>query len=66
MNNDISLITLLVFSTLLPFIIATGTCYIKFSIGFIIARNDLGLQQIPSNMVLNGVALMLSFLCYCQ
>lgn len=61
MNNDISLITLLAFSTLLPFIIATGTCYIKFSIVFIMARNALGLQQIPSNIVLNGVALMLSF-----
>ncbi len=61
MNNDISLITLLAFSALLPFIIATGTCYIKFSIVFIMARNALGLQQIPSNIVLNGVALMLSF-----
>ncbi|HGJ5877207.1 MAG TPA: EscR/YscR/HrcR family type III secretion system export apparatus protein [Arsenophonus sp.] len=61
MNNDISLITLLAFSTLLPFIIATGTCYIKFSIVFIMARNALGLQQIPSNLVLNGIALMLSF-----
>ncbi len=61
MNDDISLITLLAFSTLLPFLIATGTCYIKFSIVFIMARNALGLQQIPSNMVLNGIALMLSF-----
>ncbi|SPP32452.1 Flagellar biosynthetic protein FliP [Arsenophonus endosymbiont of Aleurodicus floccissimus] len=61
MNNDISLITLLAFSALLPFIIATGTCYIKFSIVFIMARNALWLQQIPSNIVLNGVALTLSF-----
>uniref|UniRef100_A0A3B0MN90 Flagellar biosynthetic protein FliP n=1 Tax=Arsenophonus endosymbiont of Trialeurodes vaporariorum TaxID=235567 RepID=A0A3B0MN90_9GAMM len=61
MNNDISLITLLAFSALLPFMIVTGTCYIKFSIVFIMARNALGLQQIPSNIVLNGVALMLSF-----
>ncbi|EDS3841747.1 EscR/YscR/HrcR family type III secretion system export apparatus protein [Citrobacter portucalensis] len=60
MNNDISLIALLAFSTLLPFIIASGTCFIKFSIVFIMMRNALGLQQVPSNMVLNGIALLLS------
>lgn len=60
MENDISLIALLAFSTLLPFIIASGTCFVKFSVVFIMMRNALGLQQVPSNMVLNGVALMLS------
>lgn len=60
-GNDISLIAILAFSTLLPFIIACGTCYIKFSIVFVMVRNALGLQQIPSNMTLNGIALVLSF-----
>ena len=60
-DNDISLIAILAFSTLLPFIIACGTCYIKFSIVFVMVRNALGLQQIPSNMTLNGIALALSF-----
>lgn len=60
-GNDISLIALLAFSTLLPFIIACGTCYIKFSIVFVMVRNALGLQQIPSNMTLNGIALVLAF-----
>ncbi|ECO0045223.1 EscR/YscR/HrcR family type III secretion system export apparatus protein, partial [Salmonella enterica subsp. enterica serovar Infantis] len=60
MENDISLIALLAFSTLLPFLIASGTCFVKFSVVFIMMRNALGLQQVPSNMVLNGVALMLS------
>jgi len=60
MENDISLIALLAFSTLLPFLIACGTCYIKFSIVFVMVRNALGLQQIPSNMTLNGVALLLA------
>lgn len=60
-GNDISLIALLAFSTLLPFLIACGTCYIKFSIVFVMVRNALGLQQVPSNMTLNGVALILSF-----
>ncbi|EGY28010.1 SpaP [Candidatus Regiella insecticola 5.15] len=60
MSNDISLIAFLAFSTLLPFLVASGTCYIKFSIVFVMVRNALGLQQIPSNMTLNGVALLLS------
>ncbi|ASX26880.1 EscR/YscR/HrcR family type III secretion system export apparatus protein [Candidatus Williamhamiltonella defendens] len=60
MENDISLISILAFSTLLPFVIASGTCYIKFSIVFVMVRNALGLQQIPSNMTLNGVALLLA------
>ncbi|HCZ4708607.1 TPA: EscR/YscR/HrcR family type III secretion system export apparatus protein [Salmonella enterica subsp. enterica serovar Saintpaul str. CFSAN004144] len=60
MENDISLIALLAFSTLLPFMIASGTCFVKFSVVFIMMRNALGLQQVPSNMVLNGVALLLS------
>lgn len=61
MNNSISLIAILSFFTLLPFLIAAGTCYIKFSIVFVIVRNALGLQQVPSNMTLNGIALILSF-----
>ena len=60
MPNDVSLIALLAFSTLLPFLIASGTCFVKFSIVFVMVRNALGLQQVPSNMTLNGVALLLS------
>lgn len=61
LGNDISLIAVLAFSTLLPFLIACGTCYIKFSIVLVMVRNALGLQQIPSNMTLNGIALIMSF-----
>jgi type III secretion apparatus YscR/HrcR family protein len=60
MNNEISLIAVLAFASLLPFLIASGTCFIKFSIVFIIVRNALGLQQAPSSMTLNGIALLLS------
>lgn len=58
--NDISMIGLLAVASLMPFLIAAGTCYIKFSIVFIVVRNALGLQQVPSNMTLNAVALMLA------
>lgn len=60
MSSDTSLIALLGFATLLPFIIACGTCYIKFSIVFTMVRNALGIQQVPNNMTLNGIALVLS------
>ncbi|KAF3999335.1 EscR/YscR/HrcR family type III secretion system export apparatus protein [Glaciimonas immobilis] len=60
MSNDISLIGMLAFATLLPFLVAGGTCYLKFSIVFIMVRNSMGLQQVPSNLVLNAVALMMS------
>lgn len=60
MANDISLIGLLALATLLPFLVAAGTCYLKFSIVFVMVRNAMGLQQVPSNLVLNAVALMMS------
>ncbi|MEN9658584.1 MAG: hypothetical protein RL571_2049 [Pseudomonadota bacterium] len=58
--NDISLIALLSFATLFPFLVASGTCFVKFSIVFVLIRNALGVQQVPSNMTLNGIALLLS------
>ncbi|WP_314107030.1 hypothetical protein [uncultured Stenotrophomonas sp.] len=60
-NNDISLIAVMSMAALLPFLIAAGTCYLKFSVVFVLLRNGLGLQQVPSNMVLNALALMLAF-----
>jgi len=59
-SNDISLISLLALTTLLPFLVASGTCYLKFSIVFVMVRNAMGLQQVPSNLVLNAVALMMA------
>ncbi|NEG59853.1 EscR/YscR/HrcR family type III secretion system export apparatus protein [Pantoea agglomerans] len=59
-NNDITLIALLSFFSLLPFIIAGGTCYIKFSIVLSMVRNAIGVQQVPSTLTLNGIALILS------
>ncbi|MCZ4057966.1 EscR/YscR/HrcR family type III secretion system export apparatus protein [Pantoea sp. LMR881] len=60
LTNDISLIALLSFFTLLPFIIAGGTCFIKFSIVLIMVRNALGIQQVPSTLTLNGIAIILT------
>lgn len=60
MENDISLIAVLSLASLAPFLIACGTGYIKLSIVFIMVRNAIGLQQIPSNITLNSIAFVLS------
>ena len=60
-NNDVSLIAILAAAAVLPFVVAVGTCYIKFSVVFTLIRNALGLQQVPSNMVINALSLILAF-----
>lgn len=59
-QNDFSLIVILALGSLLPFVIAAGTCFIKFSIVFSLIRNAIGLQQVPSNMTLQAIALMMA------
>jgi len=46
--------------SVVPFIIAGGTCFIKFSIVLSMVKNALGIQQAPSSLTLNGVALILT------
>jgi len=60
-NNDVSLIAILAAASLMPFLVAVGTCYIKFTVVFTLIRNALGLQQVPSNMVINALSLILAF-----
>ncbi len=60
MQGHFGLIALLSAASLAPFEFAVGTCFIKISIVLVLVRNALGLQNVPSNLVLNGVALMLS------
>lgn len=60
MESSTNLILLLSLATLAPFVIAAGTCYLKFSIVLVMTRNALGVQQVPSNMVLNAIALMMA------
>ncbi|SUC44760.1 Flagellar biosynthetic protein fliP precursor [Providencia stuartii] len=59
-SNEIPMLALVSLATLLPFIIAAGTCYLKISIVLIMVRNAMGVQQVPSTMALNGIAMLLS------
>jgi type III secretion protein R len=54
------LIPLLVVLSLLPLLIVIGTSFLKISIVFSLLRNALGIQQIPPNIALYGLALILS------
>jgi type III secretion protein R len=60
MQNELGLIVALAAASLAPFLVTTGTCFIKISIVLSLVRNAIGLQNVPSNMTLNGIALMLS------
>jgi type III secretion protein R len=46
--------------SLVPFVALMVTSFIKISVVLSLVRNALGVQQVPPNMVINGLALVLS------
>lgn len=54
------LIALLFALSLLPLAVVMGTSFLKLAVVFSILRNALGIQQVPPNMALYGLALVLS------
>lgn len=54
------LILLLSLLSLLPLLVVMGTCFLKLAVVFSLLRNALGIQQIPPNMALYGLALVLT------
>ena len=54
------LIALLAGLSLAPFVVVMVTSYVKLVVVFSLIRNALGIQQIPPNMVINGLAIILS------
>lgn len=54
------LIALLFLLSILPLAIVMGTSFLKLAIVFSILRNALGIQQVPPNIALYGLALILS------
>ena len=63
MNNvdSSSVILLLALLSLAPIIFVLTTCFIKISMVLILTRESLGVQQIPPNIVIYGLSLILSF-----
>lgn len=58
--DPISLIILTAILALAPFFAVMATSYVKLVVVLSLVRNALGVQQIPPNMVLNGIAVILT------
>ena len=60
-TNPFLLIILLVGLSLLPFVAMVATSYLKIVVVMSLIRNALGIQSIPPNMVINALAMILTF-----
>jgi type III secretion protein R len=60
MPDPIYLVAILVFMGLAPFVAMMITSFVKLVVVLSLIRNALGIQQIPPNMVMNGLALILT------
>ena len=60
MTDPLSLILVLAAAALVPFLAVVATSFVKLSVVFQLVRTALGVQQIPPNMALNSLAIILS------
>ncbi|MEN3386714.1 MAG: type secretion protein [Hyphomicrobiales bacterium] len=60
MTNPLNLILVLAAAAVLPFLAVVATSFVKIAVVFLLVRNALGVQQIPPNIALNALALILS------
>ena len=60
-TDPFSLIVLLIGLSLLPFVAMVATSYLKIVVVMSLIRNALGIQSIPPNMVINALAMILTF-----
>ncbi len=60
-TDPFTLIVLFVGLSLLPFVAMIATSYLKIVVVMSLIRNALGIQSIPPNMVVNALAMILTF-----
>lgn len=60
MPEPIYLIAILIMLGLAPFVAMMVTSYVKIVVVMSLIRNALGIQQIPPNMVINGLSIILT------
>ncbi len=60
-SNPISLISFFTILSFLPIIVILTTSFVKMSMVLLLARESLGTQQIPPNIVIYCISLILSF-----
>ena len=59
-SDPSTLVVVLVALSLAPFVAIMATSFVMLVVVLQLLRNALGIQQIPPNLVLNGLALILS------
>ncbi len=59
-SSPLLLVALLGVLSILPFVLLVGTSFVKVSVVLGIVRNAIGTQQVPSNMVITGLAAILT------
>lgn len=60
MPDPVTLIAVLAAVAILPFIAIMATTYVKLVVVLGLVRNALGVQNVPPNMALNGIAIILT------
>ena len=55
--NPLALAVLLGAISLIPLLLMITTCFLKISMVMMLTRNAIGVQQVPPNMALYGIAL---------
>jgi type III secretion protein R len=60
--NPIGLIVTVASLSVLPLVAVTSTSFLKISAVLLILRNAIGVQQVPSNMVLYGISMIMTLL----
>lgn len=60
MPDILALIAIFTVLALVPFIAVMATSFVKISVVLSLVRNAIGVQQIPPNMALHGIAIILS------
>ncbi len=59
-SSDVVFVLKLFLLGMMPFLIAGATCFIKFNVVFSLIKNAIGIQQIPTNMTTNALALIMT------
>ena len=60
MIDPLNLLFVVAAAAVFPFIAVVATSFIKLSVVFLLVRNAIGVQNIPPNMALNALAIILS------
>lgn len=58
--DPLSLTILLASLALIPLLLMVTTCFLKIAVVLHLVRNAMGVQQVPPNMVLNGIGIALT------